>query len=105
MNPTQDRVQRRPQLMRERGQEVVLEATRFFSGGQARQLGLLPARDDHADAGHPYRPTVSIFDVAFALDPPNRAIRRDDSVFHVVRHAEGERALDRGTHAFTLVWV
>src|SRR4029453_11796342 len=89
--------------MRERGREVVLETPRFFSGGQARQLGLLPARDDHANAGHPYRLTVSIFDVAFALDPPNRAVRRDDSVFHVVRHAEGERTLDRGKDAFTIV--
>ena len=59
LHPAEDRVQRRAQLVRERGQELVLEAARFFGGRQPRELGLLAARDHHADAGHPHRLAAS----------------------------------------------
>ena len=43
--------------------------------------------------------------LALALDPADGAVRADDSIFHVVRHALGEGALDRGEDTLAILRV
>ena len=106
LHPAEDRVQRRPQLVRQRGEEFVLQAARFFGGGEPRELGFLAPRDHHADAGHADRLPVLVLDAALSFAPAHRAVGRDDAVLDVVRHAFGSaRAATDAQHALAIVGV
>ena len=97
-HPAQDRVQRRPQLVRERGQELVLEPAGFLGRGEPGELGLLAPGHHHAHAAHRHRLAVAIFDPSLAFAPAHGAVGRDDAVLDVVRDAFGDGALQRGAH-------
>ena len=87
LHPAQNRVEWRPQLVRERCEEFVLQAARLFSGGDTRELHFLAWRDVPAHAGQPRRPATLVFDTPLSLQPLDRAGRRDDAVFDFVGRA------------------
>ncbi len=105
LHPTEDRVQRRSQLVRQRGEEFVFQPARLLRRGNSRQLRLLAARRHHAHARHAYRPSVVVFDSPFAFNPANAAVRRDDAVLDVVWNALSHGPLHRCQDASAVLRV
>jgi hypothetical protein len=89
--------------VRERREELVLQPARFLGRREAGELSLLAARDHHADAAHPHRAALFVIDAPLALAPAHRAIRRDNPVLDVVRHAVGQRPLYGREHLAAIV--
>ena len=87
VHPAQDGVERRPQFVRQRGEEFVLGAARLLGDREPGQFRLLAPRRHDAHARQPHRLAVPVLDPPLAFEPAHGAIGRDDAVLDVVRDA------------------